>query len=43
MKKGIELIEGEDTVSKVEAKRVLLVLVNRALKYIEIGSRKQIL
>ena len=43
MKKGIELIEGEDTVSKVEAKRVLLGLVNRAIKYIEIGSRKQIL
>ena len=41
MKKGIEWIEGEDTVSKVEAKRVLLGLVKRALKYIDIGSRKQ--
>lgn len=38
MKRGIELIEGDDTVSKVETKVVLLSQVERALKNIESAS-----
>lgn len=38
MKRGIELIEGGDTVSKVETKVVLLSQVERALKNIESAS-----
>lgn len=39
MKRGIESIDGDDTVSKVEARTVLLNIVNKALEYIEIGKR----
>lgn len=39
MKKGIESIDGDDTVSKVEARTVLLHIVNKALEYIEIAKR----
>lgn len=39
MKKGIESISGEDTVSKVEAKKVLMSQVNIALKNIEKALR----
>lgn len=39
MKRGIEAIDGDDTVSKVEARTVLLNIVNNALEYIEIGKR----
>lgn len=35
MKRGIESINGEDTVSKIEAKKILMPQVNNALKYIE--------
>ena len=38
MKRGIESIEGDDTVSKVEAKVVLLNQVEKALKNIESAS-----
>ena len=39
MKRGIESIDGDDTVSKVEARTVLLHFVNKALEYIEIAKR----
>ena len=39
MKRGIESIDGDNTVSKVEARTVLLNIVNKALEYIEIGKR----
>lgn len=35
MKRGIESIEGDDTVSKVEAKNVLLLHIDKAIKNIE--------
>ena len=38
MKRGIESIEGDDTVSKVEAKNILLYQVNKALGYFEIAK-----
>lgn len=38
MKRGIEMIEGEDTVSKVEAKTVLLYQVDKALGNFEIAK-----
>ena len=38
MKRGIESIEGEDTVSKVEAKKMLLHQVDKALRNFEIAS-----
>jgi len=38
MKRGIESIEGDDTVSKVEAKHVLLYQVNKALRNFEIAG-----
>lgn len=39
MKRGIDSIDGVDIVSKVEARTVLLNIVNNALEYIEIGKR----
>lgn len=39
MKKGIEAIDGENKVSKVEAKRVLLVQIDKALQYFDIGRK----
>ena len=39
MKRGIESIDGDDIVSKVEARTVLLHFVNKALEYIEIAKR----
>lgn len=38
MKRGIKSIEGDDSVSKVEAKNVLLHQVEKALEYIRIAG-----
>lgn len=41
MKRGIGSIEGEDTVSKVEAKKVLMIQVEKALRYFGIATNKK--
>lgn len=38
MKRGIESIGGDDTMTKVEAKTVLMFHINKALRYIEIAK-----